>query len=114
MKQYFSFIRNETGYSLVSVLLLIVLLSVLGVGLVTMTTTSMKITAGERSDQSAYYIAEACLTVEMAEVEKPFMKHTLVQMMRSVFMTNFLHNLLNLKHVMSNLKKTLERNQQPK
>ncbi|MBS4208952.1 PilX N-terminal domain-containing pilus assembly protein [Bacillus sp. FJAT-50079] len=63
-------IHNETGYSLVSVLLLIVLFSALGLGLVTMTTNSVKTTAGERSDQSAYYIAEACMTLEMAEIEE--------------------------------------------
>lgn len=61
---------NEAGYSLVGVLLLVVLISVLGLGLLTVTTTSVKTTTSERSDQSAFYIAEAGATVKMEEIEE--------------------------------------------
>ncbi|RWR11861.1 hypothetical protein QNH23_00040 [Siminovitchia fortis] len=61
---------NESGYSLVGVLLLVVLISVLGLGLLTVTTTSVQTTTSERSDQSAFYIAEAGATVKMAEIEE--------------------------------------------
>lgn len=63
-------LQNESGYSLVGVLLLIVLISVLGLSLIALTTTSVKTTTSERSDQSAFYIAEAGATLEMAEIEK--------------------------------------------
>lgn len=63
-------IINESGYSLVGVLLLIVLISVLGLGLMAMTTTSVKTTTSERSDQSAFYIAEAGVTYEMERIKK--------------------------------------------
>ncbi|MFD1708769.1 pilus assembly PilX N-terminal domain-containing protein [Siminovitchia sediminis] len=62
--------KNESGYSLAGVLLLTVLISVLGLTLVTLASNSVKTTTSDRRDQSAFYIAEAAATLEMTEIEE--------------------------------------------
>jgi len=62
--------KNELGFTLVAVLMVLVVLSVLGVSVLMITSNFVKLSAGERDDQSVFYIAEAGLTVEMAEIEE--------------------------------------------
>jgi Tfp pilus assembly protein PilX len=59
---------NENGNSLLITLLVIVFVSILGVSLLTQTANSNKITVSERYDQSLYYIAEAGLNMEKANL----------------------------------------------
>ncbi|MFF2755067.1 collagen-like protein [Psychrobacillus sp. NPDC058041] len=50
---------NANGYTLVGVLMLLVLITVLGAGVLTVTGNGLKLSANERTDQSTFYIAEA-------------------------------------------------------
>ncbi|MEK4759305.1 hypothetical protein MHH85_03515 [Viridibacillus sp. FSL E2-0187] len=54
-------IKNENGYTLLIVLMVLVVISVLGLGLLTTTANTMKLSDKERVDQATYYIAEAGL-----------------------------------------------------
>ncbi|QDQ01888.1 hypothetical protein FOH38_16120 [Lysinibacillus fusiformis] len=67
MKTKFMF-HNERGYTFIIALLLIVLISVLGFALITISTNTLKVTKHERLDQSVFYIAEADLNVKRAEI----------------------------------------------
>lgn len=60
--------HNERGYTFIIALLLIVLISVLGFALITISTNTLKVTKHERLDQSVFYIAEADLNVKRAEI----------------------------------------------
>lgn len=53
------FHKNSSGFTLVGVLMVLVVLSVLGMSILIITSNLMKISAGERDDQSAFYVAEA-------------------------------------------------------
>ena len=59
---------NEKGNALVITLFVLVLVSVLGFSLLTVTANSNKTTVNERYDQSIYYIAEAGLNLEKARL----------------------------------------------
>lgn len=61
---------NEKGYVFVVALLLIVLISVLGLSLMTITSNTFKTTQHERTDQSVYYIAEAGLNEKRVEISQ--------------------------------------------
>lgn len=61
---------NEDGMTLASMLMLLVVLSVLGLGLLTFSVNHAKQNSIERSHQASYYIAEAGVTIHMREVEK--------------------------------------------
>lgn len=50
---------DANGFTLIGVLMLIVLITVLGVGILTVTGNSLKLSSNERTDQSTFYIAEA-------------------------------------------------------
>ncbi|MGF9975623.1 DUF7305 domain-containing protein [Viridibacillus arvi] len=54
-------IKNENGYTLLIVLMVLVVISVLGLGLLTTTANTMKLSDKEQVDQATYYIAEAGL-----------------------------------------------------
>lgn len=56
--------NNENGYTLILVLLVFVVLSIVGTGLLVLSSNTLKTMNTERDDQSAFYIAEAGL-VEM-------------------------------------------------
>lgn len=60
--------KNEYGNTLVFTLLVLVLITTLGLGLVTVTSNTLKISTNERTDQAAYYIAEAGLVERKAEL----------------------------------------------
>lgn len=65
-----SCLKNEYGNSLVITLFVVVLISVLGLSLVTITSNTLKISTNERSDQAIYYIAEAGLVERRAALTK--------------------------------------------
>jgi Tfp pilus assembly protein PilX len=65
-KGYFA---NEDGMTLVSVLMLLIVLSVLGFGLLAFTVNHTKMSSAERTHQSSYYIAEAGVTKQMKTIE---------------------------------------------
>lgn len=62
--------NNEYGFTLIVVLMVLVVLSILGLSINAIASNSVKISTGERDDQSVFYIAEAGLTVEIAEIEE--------------------------------------------
>ena len=62
-------LKEESGFSLIGVMLVLTILSVLGLSMATLSYGSVKVSSGERDDQSAYYIAEAGLTYEMGILE---------------------------------------------
>lgn len=64
LRKYFKgkFLYKENhGFTLVGVLMVLVLLSVLGLSIMMITSNFVKISTGERDDQSVFYIAEAGL-----------------------------------------------------
>lgn len=63
-------IINEKGYTLVIVLMVLVVMSVLGIGLMTTTANTMKLADSERIDQATYYIAEAGLVQKREELNR--------------------------------------------
>src|SRR4051794_9345830 len=73
MKQWFEdkkLKNNEHGIALISVIMVLVVVSVLGVSLMGLAATNLKMSTRERSDQSTYYIAESGATLMMNEVNK--------------------------------------------
>lgn len=67
MKQII-FKKNENGYTFVIALFVVAFISILGLGLMTLTTNTLNTTKHERDDQSTFYIAEAGLNVEKEEI----------------------------------------------
>lgn len=65
-----SFVKNERGFTLVTVLVVLVVLTILATSVLVVTSNSIKMSIGERNDQSAYYIAEAGATIVMASIEE--------------------------------------------
>lgn len=61
-------IKPERGYSLLLVLMTIVLVSVIGLSLFSISANSLKISAHERVDQSVFYIAEAGINYKDARL----------------------------------------------
>ncbi len=62
--------EQESGYTLIGVLAIFVILTALGMSLVMLSVTSVKTSTTERDDQSAFYIAEAGLNYKMKEIEE--------------------------------------------
>ncbi|MGE7771656.1 DUF7305 domain-containing protein [Viridibacillus arvi] len=60
--------KNEKGYTLVIVLMVLIVISVLGVALMSVTASTMKQSSNERTDQSVYYIAEAGIVQKREEL----------------------------------------------
>ncbi|MCK1996570.1 pilus assembly PilX N-terminal domain-containing protein [Psychrobacillus psychrodurans] len=60
---------NARGFTLLSVLMLVVLITVLGVSILAVTSNSLKLSANERTDQSTFYIAEAGIVVARKDTE---------------------------------------------
>lgn len=59
-----SILKNNDGYSIMMTFLIIILLSVLGISLLTVSANSLKTSSNEQIYQSAYYAAEAGLNTE--------------------------------------------------
>ncbi|SDK41063.1 DUF7305 domain-containing protein [Sediminibacillus albus] len=68
-------LNNESGAALVMTLLVMVVLSVLGFALLGIIVHNTNLSAGERSYQSAYYIAESGATVRLNEIEDKVETH---------------------------------------
>lgn len=58
--------KNEQGYALLITIFAIVLLSVLGIGMMTVSSNTLKTSTSERSNQSLYYLAEAGINYKEA------------------------------------------------
>ncbi|MBS4177850.1 DUF7305 domain-containing protein [Lederbergia citrea] len=63
-------LANESGGSLVFVLLVLVMFTILGMSLLALGINNVKMSAGERKDQSTYYIAEAGIVQSMSDIKK--------------------------------------------
>ncbi|MGX9135429.1 DUF7305 domain-containing protein [Rummeliibacillus sp. JY-2-4R] len=61
MKRKLNPISNENGYTLIIVIMVLVVISILGLGLMGTSATTLKQSDNERIDQATYYIAEAGL-----------------------------------------------------
>lgn len=62
--------KQESGYTLIGVLTIFVILTVLGMSLVMLSVASVKTSTKERDDQAVFYIAEAGLNYKMKEIEE--------------------------------------------
>ena len=62
--------NNSGGYTLLGVLLIVVVFSILGVSLISLSFNSVKMSTGERDDQSAFYIAESGITESMYKIDE--------------------------------------------
>lgn len=60
--------NNEHGYTLLLVMMIIVVISILGITLMTASSTTSNTVINERTDQSTYYIAEAGINLEKAKI----------------------------------------------
>lgn len=69
MRRLLSEINNEDGMTLALVLMVIVVFTVLGMGLLSVAATNTKLTTVDRSNESAYYIAEAGATYKLNEIQ---------------------------------------------
>lgn len=63
-------LANSSGFTLVGVLMVLVVLSVLGLSILMITTTTVKLSEGERNDQSVFYIAEAGVVETAYEINE--------------------------------------------
>ena len=63
-------LENEKGMALAVVLMVVVVFSLLGIGLISVAATNIKLATVDRSNQSAYYIAEAGANYKLAEMRK--------------------------------------------
>lgn len=62
--------NNEQGMALVMVLLVVVVVSILGVSLMGLAASNVKMSSGERNNQSVFYIAESGATLMMNDVTR--------------------------------------------
>lgn len=61
-------LRNESGYSILLVFFIMIIVSVLSLALLNMSTQSLSLSTHEREDQSIFYIAESGLTYEKEQI----------------------------------------------
>jgi len=62
--------NREAGYTLIGVLLIFTILAVLGISLTMLSLTSVKTSTAERENQSAFYIAESGINLQIKAIEK--------------------------------------------
>lgn len=72
MNKLSKLLKNQQGYVLLIVLLIIVLFSVLGMSLMSVTSTSLKNSVDEKDNQAAFYIAENGVKLKMHEVKNKY------------------------------------------
>lgn len=65
-----SYLKEEKGAALLSAVLIVLVITMLGVALLTMTTSNLKQTGMEREHQAVYYIAEAGANWVINEISK--------------------------------------------
>ncbi|KAA0965337.1 hypothetical protein FQ087_03245 [Sporosarcina sp. ANT_H38] len=61
---------NNSGFTLVAVLMVLVVLTVLGLSILMITSNFVKITAGERDDQSVFYVAESGVVDKVYDINE--------------------------------------------
>lgn len=61
-------IKNNHGFTLVGVLMVLVVLSILGISIIAVASNSLKASSGERNDQSVFYIAEAGVVEKVNDI----------------------------------------------
>lgn len=66
--------HQESGFAMVGVLIIFIIITVLGLSIVTLSFASVKTSTNERDNQSAYYIAEAGLTYSVQEIERKILE----------------------------------------
>lgn len=93
-----NFFKNESGYMLITVVLIITMIAILGVSIIGLTLNSVKTSTREHHDQSAFYIAEAGLTVKMEEV-KQIIENAEIISNTSVYFENLLEAFQQLEKV---------------
>lgn len=86
--------NNEQGIALISVIMVLVVVSVLGVSLMGLAASNMKMSTGERSNQSTYYIAESGATLMMNEVNKQVLAAYTLTSTKDAFYVKAKENLL--------------------
>src|SRR5690625_2088124 len=64
----------ESGYTMIGVLIIFTIVAVLGLSIITLSFASVKTSTSERNHQSAYYIAEAGLTYQMAKLKNDILE----------------------------------------
>lgn len=64
--------KNEKGYALLITIFAIVIISIIGLGLISVTTTSNQTTVHERQNQSLYYVSEAGINLLKADIVQQF------------------------------------------
>lgn len=64
----FKISNSEKGMALIAVLIVIVVASILGLSLMGLAASNVKMSTGERDNQSSYYIAESGATLLMSEI----------------------------------------------
>lgn len=64
----------ESGYTMIGVLIIFTIVTVLGLSIITLSFASVKTSTSERNHQSAYYIAEAGLTYQMAKLKNDILE----------------------------------------
>ncbi len=65
--------NNHKGSSLIIVIMVLVVVSLIGMGLLSLTTTNFKLSASERDFQAVYYIAEAGINYKFDDIETQIM-----------------------------------------
>lgn len=96
MKQWLKSIKlknNEQGIALISVIMVLVIVSVLGVTLMGLAASNLKMSTGERSNQSTYYVAESGVAVMMNEVKKQILAAYILTDTKDDFYTQANENL---------------------
>lgn len=68
--QQIKIFNNEQGIALVVVLMVIVVISVLGLAIMGLTANNMKMSTGERNNQSTFYIAESGITLMEGQIRQ--------------------------------------------
>lgn len=62
--------RNDRGYTLVVVLMVLVVMAVLGTSIIGLSLNNTKMTRGEQDDQSVFYIAESGVNYTLARINE--------------------------------------------
>jgi len=70
LQRRYHFHSNNKGFTLVGVLIVLVILSVLGLSILMITSNFVKLSVGERDDQSVFYIAEAGIVDKLYEINE--------------------------------------------
>ena len=64
------YIKKEEGFVLITILMIFVIVSILGIGLLSVSTSNFRQTGSERDFQAVYYIAEAGINQAIYDIGK--------------------------------------------